>query len=71
MSADRVRDLIPLVHVSDVARSVAFYELVGFEVKDGPEARDGPGRPGRQVPDDRPHVVVRPRTPTYARLVPG
>ena len=31
---DRVSDLIPFVHVSDLARSVAFYELLGFEVGD-------------------------------------
>jgi len=40
MSAERVRDLIPFVHVSDVARSIAFYELLGFEPKDTHE-RDG------------------------------
>jgi len=34
MSAERVRNLIPFVHVTDVARSVAFYELLGFELKD-------------------------------------
>jgi hypothetical protein len=34
MSAERVRDLIPFVHVSDVGRSIAFYELLGFELKD-------------------------------------
>jgi catechol 2,3-dioxygenase-like lactoylglutathione lyase family enzyme len=34
MSAERVRDLIPFVHVTDVARSIAFYELLGFELKD-------------------------------------
>jgi catechol 2,3-dioxygenase-like lactoylglutathione lyase family enzyme len=30
----RVNDLIPFVHVSDLARSIAFYELLGFEVGD-------------------------------------
>lgn len=29
-----MRDLIPFVHVADVARSIAFYELLGFELKD-------------------------------------
>ena len=29
-----VDDLIPFVHVHDVARSIAFYELVGFAVTD-------------------------------------
>jgi hypothetical protein len=29
-----VRNLIPFVHVAGVARSIAFYELLGFEVKD-------------------------------------
>ncbi len=29
-----VNDLIPFVHVHDVARSIAFYELLGFEVGD-------------------------------------
>jgi catechol 2,3-dioxygenase-like lactoylglutathione lyase family enzyme len=32
--ADRVSDLIPFVHVSDLPRSIAFYELLGFEVGD-------------------------------------
>jgi predicted ester cyclase/catechol 2,3-dioxygenase-like lactoylglutathione lyase family enzyme len=31
---DRVSDLIPFVHVSDLPRSIAFYELLGFEVGD-------------------------------------
>ena len=32
-------DLIPFVHVRDVERSIAFYELLGFEVRDthGPD----------------------------------
>jgi uncharacterized glyoxalase superfamily protein PhnB len=34
MSAERVRDLIPFVHVTDVARAIAFYERLGFVVKD-------------------------------------
>jgi len=34
MSGERVRNLIPFVHVTDVARSIAFYELLGFELKD-------------------------------------
>lgn len=29
-----VDDLIPFVHVHDVARSIAFYELLGFEARD-------------------------------------
>jgi catechol 2,3-dioxygenase-like lactoylglutathione lyase family enzyme len=37
MSGERVRDLIPFVHVTDVARSIAFYELLGFELKDSHE----------------------------------
>jgi catechol 2,3-dioxygenase-like lactoylglutathione lyase family enzyme/ketosteroid isomerase-like protein len=32
--ATPVRDLIPFVHVADVERSVAFYELLGFVVTD-------------------------------------
>jgi hypothetical protein len=40
MSAERVRDLIPFVHVSDVGRSIAFYELLGFEPK-GTQECDG------------------------------
>lgn len=35
---DRVSDLIPFVHVSDLRRSIAFYELLGFEVGDSYEA---------------------------------
>jgi catechol 2,3-dioxygenase-like lactoylglutathione lyase family enzyme len=31
---DRVSDLIPFVHVSDLPRSITFYELLGFEVGD-------------------------------------
>jgi catechol 2,3-dioxygenase-like lactoylglutathione lyase family enzyme len=31
---ERVSDLVPFVHVSDLERSVAFYELLGFEVGD-------------------------------------
>jgi ketosteroid isomerase-like protein/catechol 2,3-dioxygenase-like lactoylglutathione lyase family enzyme len=31
---DRVRDLIPFVHVRDVERSIAFYERLGFAVTD-------------------------------------
>ncbi|MBA3262398.1 MAG: VOC family protein [Thermoleophilaceae bacterium] len=34
MHANRVSQLIPFVQVADVARSIAFYELVGFEVSD-------------------------------------
>ena len=34
MSDQRVQNLIPFVHVTDVQRSIAFYELFGFEVKD-------------------------------------
>jgi catechol 2,3-dioxygenase-like lactoylglutathione lyase family enzyme len=30
----RVNDLIPFVHVSDLPRSIAFYELLGFELGD-------------------------------------
>jgi catechol 2,3-dioxygenase-like lactoylglutathione lyase family enzyme len=30
----RVSDLIPFVHVSDLPRSIGFYELLGFEVGD-------------------------------------
>jgi catechol 2,3-dioxygenase-like lactoylglutathione lyase family enzyme len=35
--ADRVSDLVPFVHVSDLPRSIAFYELLGFEVGDSYE----------------------------------
>jgi len=31
---ERVSDLVPFAHVSDLARSIAFYELLGFEVGD-------------------------------------
>jgi hypothetical protein len=34
MSDERVRNLIPFVHVTDVQRSIAFYERLGFGVKD-------------------------------------
>src|SRR4051794_3966213 len=34
MSGERVRDLLPFVQVSDCARSVAFYERVGFDLED-------------------------------------
>ena len=34
MTAERVTGLIPFVQVRDVDRSVAFYELLGFEVTD-------------------------------------
>jgi hypothetical protein len=30
----RVNDLIPFVHVSDLRRSIGFYELLGFAVGD-------------------------------------
>jgi catechol 2,3-dioxygenase-like lactoylglutathione lyase family enzyme len=32
MTAERVTRLIPFVQVADVGRSIAFYELLGFEV---------------------------------------
>jgi catechol 2,3-dioxygenase-like lactoylglutathione lyase family enzyme len=35
-----VDDLIPFVHVADVERSVAFYELLGFAVRDTYRTRD-------------------------------
>lgn len=41
MSDGRVQNLIPFVHVTDVERSIAFYELLGFEVKDTYEHRGG------------------------------
>lgn len=34
MTEERVQNLIPFVHVTDVQRSIAFYELLGFELKD-------------------------------------
>jgi hypothetical protein len=34
MTGERVRNLIPFVHVADVARSIAFYELLGLKLKD-------------------------------------
>jgi catechol 2,3-dioxygenase-like lactoylglutathione lyase family enzyme len=34
VKADRVSDLIPFVHVSDLGRSIAFYERLGFSVTD-------------------------------------
>jgi catechol 2,3-dioxygenase-like lactoylglutathione lyase family enzyme len=41
VSAERVNNLIPFVHVADPARSIAFYELLGFDLKDtfGPDDR--------------------------------
>jgi catechol 2,3-dioxygenase-like lactoylglutathione lyase family enzyme len=33
-NADRTRDLIPFVHVSELDRSVSFYEKLGFTVTD-------------------------------------
>lgn len=33
MDRQRVRSLVPMAHVADVARSVAFYRLLGFEVE--------------------------------------
>jgi predicted enzyme related to lactoylglutathione lyase len=32
--ADAVSDLVPFAHVTDVDRSVAFYERLGFEMRD-------------------------------------
>jgi len=32
--ADAVSDLVPFAHVADVDRSVAFYERLGFEMRD-------------------------------------
>ena len=40
MAANEVCNLIPFVHVSDLARSIAFYERLGFAVTDTHE-RDG------------------------------
>src|SRR4051794_20667348 len=34
MPADRVSDLQPFVHVADIRRSIAFYEQLGFELRD-------------------------------------
>jgi catechol 2,3-dioxygenase-like lactoylglutathione lyase family enzyme len=34
MSDESVQNLIPFVHVRDVQRSIAFYERLGFDVKD-------------------------------------
>ncbi|MBW3608951.1 MAG: VOC family protein, partial [Actinobacteria bacterium] len=34
-----VSDLVPLVHVADIERSIAFYERLGFEVRSTYEAR--------------------------------
>ena len=34
MAADRVSDLIPFLHVTDVEASIAFYEQLGLEVDD-------------------------------------
>jgi uncharacterized glyoxalase superfamily protein PhnB len=44
MDRQRVRSLVPLAHVADVAAAAAFYEKLGFEV-DGrftPPGEDGP-----------------------------
>lgn len=40
MSADRVSDLIPFVHVEDPERSIGFYERLGFRVTDTHHAGD-------------------------------
>ena len=32
--SDRVSDLVPFVHVSDLPRSIAFYEQLGLEIGD-------------------------------------
>ena len=37
--SDRVSDLVPFVHVSDLPRAIAFYELLGLEIGDTYEAR--------------------------------
>jgi catechol 2,3-dioxygenase-like lactoylglutathione lyase family enzyme len=34
MPADRVSDLVPFVHVADIEQSIAFYELLGLELRD-------------------------------------
>ena len=34
MTDERVQNLIPFVHVTDVQRSIDFYELLGFELND-------------------------------------
>jgi glyoxalase/bleomycin resistance protein/dioxygenase superfamily protein len=34
VEAHRVSDLIPFVHVSDLGRSIAFYERLGFSITD-------------------------------------
>jgi hypothetical protein len=34
MGSDRVSDLIPLLHVADVERSIVFYETLGLELDD-------------------------------------
>jgi catechol 2,3-dioxygenase-like lactoylglutathione lyase family enzyme len=49
---DRVSDLVPFLQVADVDRSVAFYELLGFEMLHE-FAPDGPG-PDRQMRVDDP-----------------
>jgi catechol 2,3-dioxygenase-like lactoylglutathione lyase family enzyme len=41
MSAARPRSLVPLAHVADVARSVRFYERLGFTVSNTHSAPDG------------------------------
>jgi catechol 2,3-dioxygenase-like lactoylglutathione lyase family enzyme len=34
VASERVRDLIPFVHVADVQGSIEFYEKLGFRVRD-------------------------------------
>jgi hypothetical protein len=34
MTGERVRNVIPFVHVTDVTRSIAFYALLGLEPND-------------------------------------
>jgi hypothetical protein len=57
MNGEHVRDLIPFVRVSEVARSIAFYELLGFELRDTHEPRldGGCPRERRREADARAH----------------
>jgi ketosteroid isomerase-like protein len=72
--ATPVRDLIPFVHVADVERSVAFYELLGFVVTDT-HRHDGQLdwaalESARRRADARPRRRADPSRPAGRALLP-
>lgn len=79
MSGERVRELIPFVHVTDIARSNDFYELLGFELKDthqyagrlegaAPESGDAQLMLARASASDRARPRSRPLLPLHRNL---